>query len=356
MLRPRRAGFSACSDTERFTMKRHNAVALVVVTALIVPTIVFAQAPPAAGENVNPAVLEINGEKVYAAEISMVMQNVAAQMGGRENIQNEQELVQMATQRVVEQTLLAQEARRTNVQADELRLAEMMQALEQQAGGRGALESNLAIAGMTYGQLTEFVREMELSRALIRDQISPTIQVSDEEVKVFYDENPQLFEAEEQVRARHIIFNATLEADAQTVAEARAKAEAARQRALAGEDFAELARELSEGPTAPNGGDLGFFTRGQTAPQFSAAAFALEPGGISPVVRTDYGLHVLKVEEKRPAGKLPLDDEVSEHVRNLLVQKKTGQNVAKLVESLADQATVVNLIEASSAANQETPQ
>jgi len=305
---------------------------------------------------VNPAVLEINGEKVYAAEISLVMQNVVAQMGGRENVQNEQELVQMATQRVVEQTLLAQEARRTNVQADELRLAEMMQALEQQAGGREALESNLAIAGMTYGQLTEFVREMELSRALIRDQISPTIQVSDEEVKAFYDENPQLFEAEEQVRARHIIFNATLEADAQTVAEARAKAEAARQRALAGEDFAELARELSEGPTAPNGGDLGFFTRGQTAPQFSAAAFALEPGGISPVVRTDYGLHVLKVEEKRPAGKLPLDDEVSEHVRNLLVQKKTGQNVAKLVESLADQATVVNLIEASSAANQETPQ
>ena len=335
-------------------MKRHNATVLVIVTALIVPTIAFAQAPTAPGENLNPAVIEVNGEKIYAAEISMTMQNIAAQMGGRENVQDEQQLVQMATQRVVEQTLLAQEARRTNIQPNELRLAEMMQTLERQAGGREALESNLAAFGMSYDQLAEFVLEMELSRSLIKDQISPTIQVSDEEVKAFYDENSQLFDAEEQVHARHIIFNATLQADAQTVAEARAKAEEARQRALAGEDFAELARELSEGPSAPNGGDLGFFTRGQTAPAFSAAAFALDPGGISPVVRTPFGLHVIKVEEKRPAGRLPLD-EVFDHVRNLLVQKKTGENVAKLVASLGEKGTVVNLVDDPAAVSEQPP-
>ena len=149
---------------ERFTMKRHNAVVLVLVTALIVPTIAFSQAPTAPGENQNPAVIEVNGEMVYAAEISMTMQNIAAQMGGRESVQNEGELVQMATQRVVEQKLLAQEARRTNVQPNELRLAEMMQALERQAGGREALQSSLAAFGMSYDQLGSFVREIELSR------------------------------------------------------------------------------------------------------------------------------------------------------------------------------------------------
>jgi len=336
-------------------MNRHTRFALIFVAAVIAPIATFAQAPTASGEDVNPAMLEVNGEKIFAAEISMVMQNIAAQMGGRENVQDEQQLVQMATQRVVEQTLLAQEARRTNVQANELRLAEMMQTIEQQAGGREALDSNLATFGMSYDQLSEFALEMELSRVLIKDQIVPTIQVTDEEVRAFYNENPQLFDAEAQVRARHIIFNATLAADAKTVAEARAKAEAARKRALAGEDFAELARELSEGPSAPDGGDLGFFTKGQTAPAFSAAAFALEPGGISPVVRTPFGLHVIKVEEKRPARHLPLD-EVFDHVRNLLVQKKTGQSVAKLVESLADKATVVNLVDDPSASNQQAPQ
>jgi peptidyl-prolyl cis-trans isomerase C len=336
-------------------MKRHTRFALILVAALIAPAVAIAQTPAAPGGDLNPAVLEVNGEKVHAAEISMIMQNIAAQMGGRDKVQDEQQLVQMATQRVVEQTLLAQEARRTNIQPNELRLAEMMQAIEKQAGGRTTLESNIGQFGMSYDQLTEFIREMELSRSLIEKQISPTIQVSDEEVKAFYDENPELFDVEEQVHARHIIFNATLQADAQAVAEARAKAEEARQRALAGEDFAELARELSEGPTAANGGDLGFFTREQTAPAFAAAAFALEPGGISPVVRTPYGLHVIKVEEKRPARRLPLE-EVSEQIRNLLVQQKTGQKVAKLVESLAEKATVVNLVDSPAPTNQDAPQ
>ena len=335
-------------------MKRHTIFVLIFVAAIIAAIVAFAQAPTAPVGDVNPAMIEVNGEKIYAAEISMIMQNIAAQMGGRDKVQDEQQLVQMATQRVVEQTLLAQEARRTNIQPNELRLAEMMQSLEQQAGGREALESNMAAFGMRYDQLAEFIREMELSRSLIEKQISPTIQVSDEEVKAFYEENPELFDAEAQVHARHIIFNATLEADAQTVAEARARAEEARQRAMAGEDFAELARELSEGPTAPNGGDLGFFTQGQTAPAFSAAAFALDPGGISPVVRTPFGLHVIKVEEKRPAGRLPLD-EVFDHIRNLLVQKKTGQNVGKLVESLADKATVVNLVDVPAATSEQEP-
>jgi peptidyl-prolyl cis-trans isomerase C len=303
----------------------------------------------------NPAVIEVNGEKIYAAEISMTMQNITAQMGGRENVENEQQLVQMATQRVVEQQLLAQEAVRTNVQPNELRLAEMMQALERQAGGREALESNLKAFGMSYDQLAGYVREIELSRSLIEKQISPTIQVSDDEVRAFYEGNPELFDAKEQVHARHIVFSASLEADAQTVAEARAKAEDARRRVLAGEDFAELARELSEGPTAPEGGDLGFFVRGQTAPAFEAAAFALEPGGISPVVRSPFGLHVIKVEEKRPARRLPLD-EVSENVRSLLAQQKTGEHVAKLVKSLAEKGTVVNLVDSSAAPNRQPPQ
>jgi len=330
-------------------MKRHISFVFSLAAILTATTIAVAQEPATPADNLNPAVIEVNGEKIYAAEISMIMQNIVAQMGGREKVEDEKALVGMATERVVEQTLLAQEARRTNVQANELRQAQMMQALEQQAGGRAALETSLGDFGMTYEQLRGFIREMELSRALIEKQISPTIAVSDEEVRAFYTENPDLFEAEEQVHARHILINTTLDADAQTVSANRIRAEKARQRAVAGEDFAALARELSEGPSAANGGDLGFITRGQTAPTFIAAAFALEPGGISPLVRTEFGFHVIKVEEKRPAGILPLDD-VFDHVRNLLIQKKTGQRVGQLVKDLADRATVINLVDGSATA------
>jgi peptidyl-prolyl cis-trans isomerase C len=328
-------------------MKRNLICFLAAVVTTLVPLVGSAQEPAPPGQEINPAVIEVNGDKIYAAEISMIMRNIVAQMGGEQpSAENEQALMQMATQRIVEQKLLAQEARRTNVKVNEERLAEMIQNVEQQAGGRERLESSLETFGMTYDQLAASLREIELARSLIDTQLSATIVVTDEEVQKFYAENPERFDAEATVRARHIIFNCPLDADAKTSSEARAKAEEARQRAIGGEDFAELARELSEGPTAERGGDLGFFTQGQTAPTFANASFALQPGEISPVVRTDFGYHVIKVEERRPARHIPLE-EVSDHVKNLLVQQKTGQTVGQLVEALADRAKIINLVDGS---------
>jgi peptidyl-prolyl cis-trans isomerase C len=196
--------------------------------------------------------------------------------------------------------------------------------------------------GSNYDQVMKMIREMDLVRSLIEQKISPSIQISDEDVALFYADNPEMFKNDAQVHARHIITAAGADADADTVAKARAKAETAHKRALAGEDFAELARELSEGPSAPEGGDLGFFSREQMVPAFADAAFALEPGQISEVVRSGFGFHVIKVEEKRPAGTLPLD-EVSDHLQSLLEQQKTGEEVAKMVEALADTATITPL-------------
>ena len=175
-----------------------------------------------------------------------------------------------------------------------------------------------------------------------RDEAPLVRNLTDEEIASFYADNPEMFKNDAQVHARHIITAAGPDADADTVAKARAKAETARKRALAGEDFAELARELSEGPSAPKGGDLGFFSRDQMVPAFADAAFALEPGQISDVVRSGFGFHVIKVEEKRPAGTLPLD-EVSDHLRSLLEQQQTGEEVGKMVEALADTATITPL-------------
>jgi parvulin-like peptidyl-prolyl isomerase len=324
-------------------MKTQARNVTILLTLVAIAAIGFAQEAPAPEANLNPAVLKVNDDLVYASEISMVMQNIAGQMGGRDKVQDEQQLVQMATQRVVEQKLLSQEALRVGIQPNDLRIAQMAQTLVKQAGGREALDASLAQMGSNYEQVIEMIREMDLVRSLIEQKISPSIQVSDEEVASFYAEHPEMFKNDAQVHARHIIFAAGEDADAGTVATAGAKAEKARKRALAGEDFTELAREVSEGPSAPTGGDLGFFTHEQMVPAFADAAFALEPGQISGVVRSPFGFHVIRVEEKRPAGTLPLD-EVSDDLRSMLVQQKTGQEVGKMVEALADTATITPLI------------
>lgn len=326
---------------------RHTRLSTVIfVTLLAVAVTAMSQsAAPTSSPGINPAVLQVNDGVIYAADISLVMRNISAQFTSqRQEVPPEGELVQMATQRVVEQKLLSQEGRKAGFKPNELSVAEMAQDVEEQAGGIDQLNQSLAAMGTDREHLLDIIREMDIVRSFIKDTIAPTITVTDEEIATFYAENPQMFVTEEQVHARHIIYAAGEDADADTVVNARANAEEARKRAIAGEDFAALAKELSEGPSAPNGGDLGFFVYQQMVPPFAEAAFALEPGGISEVVRTNFGFHVIKVEEKRPAGTLPLNGETENHLRTLLTQQKTAEKVGALIESLAANADIKPLL------------
>jgi len=317
-----------------------NHILLAAIGILVVAGVGLAQTPEAAPATVNPVVMKVNGDPVYAAEVSLLMQNIQGFLASQGREVSQEEVFQVASQRIVEQKLLAQEARRFGLTVDEAEIAKVMQATEQQAGGRDALAKNLASGGSSIEQLENMIREMELGRIFIANQIQPTIQVSDDEMTTFYGENPELFSVDETVRARHILFEAAPDADPETDSAARAKAEMARERAVAGEDFAELAKELSEGPSGPSGGDLGFFEKGRMVQPFGEAAFALEVGEISPVVQTRFGYHVIKIEEKRPAGTVPLEDS-KDQVRSMLVNQKTNLTTAELIQTLGQKADLV---------------
>jgi parvulin-like peptidyl-prolyl isomerase len=298
--------------------------------------------------------MTVNGQPVYAAEISLLMQNIKGFLTSQGQQVSEEEIVQVATQRVVEQKLLAQEATRFGIKPDEQRIAQLMAMTEQQAGGREQLEQALAKGGSNPEQLEGMFREMELGRSLIAQQIKPTIEVSDQEINDYYKEHPDEFYSEEQVHARHILIEAGPDADEATQQAARQQAEQARERAVAGADFAELARELSQDQSAQSGGDLGFFTQEQMVSPFAEAAFALSPGEISPVVKSRFGYHVIKVEERRPAGTVPLD-EAREPIRRMLVTEKTAAAVAQLVQRLGQDADIQFLDESGQPVPQEPP-
>jgi len=318
---------------------RHKVLGIT-AAALLAASVSTAQGAAATAPDINPPVLEVNGELVYAADISAVMRNISGQLKalGRE-VPPDQELVQMSTQRVIEQKLLAQEARRRGHRPNDLRIAELAKASEQQAGGREELEAALAASGSSRERLLATITEMDLARTLIEKDVTPSIMVSDQEIAEFFAANPEMFQAPERVRARQIFFAAGIGADQQAVDAARARSEAARQRALAGEDFAALARELSEGPEADRGGDLGVIDREHTVPPVAEAAFALEPGGVSEVVRSHLGLHVLKVEQKLPAESQTLE-EATPRVRTLIAQGQVAGQVQELLRSLGQAADI----------------
>jgi peptidyl-prolyl cis-trans isomerase C len=143
--------------------------------------------------------------------------------------------------------------------------------------------------------------------------------VSEAEAKKIYDEKIAGMKPEEEIHARHILV-ATKE-EAQEIAERLKK----------GEDFATLAKEKSKDPSA-EGGDLGFFTRGQMLKPFEDAAFALEVNQISEPVQTQFGWHIIKVEEKRTRP-LPTFDEVKDNIVNQLTQQKAKQTLKDLHDS-----------------------
>jgi peptidyl-prolyl cis-trans isomerase D len=132
--------------------------------------------------------------------------------------------------------------------------------------------------------------------------------ISAEEVESFYRQNFSRYSIPEQRNARHILIKASEEDPADILAAKRNRAAQILELARSGEDFAQLARQYSEGPTGPKGGDLGFFTRGQMVKAFEDAVFSLDEGQISDIVQTPFGFHVIKLEKIKPAYTKKLDE------------------------------------------------
>jgi len=143
---------------------------------------------------------------------------------------------------------------------------------------------------------------------------------TDEAMKKVYDDASKQIQGEQEVHARHILVETEDEAKA---IEAELKK---------GADFAELAKTKSKDPGASDGGDLGFFTKDQMVPEFSAVAFALEPGKISDPVKSQFGWHIIKVEEKRNR-KAPDFEQVKGQIETYVARKAQADYVAKLRET-----------------------
>lgn len=137
---------------------------------------------------------------------------------------------------------------------------------------------------------------------VLAKDFQPAVPASDAELLSFYEQNAAAFRTERSVRARHILFRLAEGAAPEEEKKIRERGQFVLDKARAGADFAALAREFSQDASGPAGGDLGWFSAGQMVPAFEQAAFALNRGQVGDLVRTQYGFHIIKVEETREAG------------------------------------------------------
>ena len=194
----------------------------------------------------------------------------------------------------------------------------------------------------------EFLEE-QISNQLLRDKIfnkeTANVVVSDAEIKKYYDDNDETtFKVPEQVRVSHILIKFNIPEGQQLndsiKNEAKVKISDIEKQLAEGGDFAELAKKYSEDTvSAPNGGDIGFISKGQTVAEFEDVAFKLEVGEVSPIVETYYGYHLIKVTEKKDYY-IKSYDEVRDTIESYLVNNKKMKVWEDFVYLLIDKAEI----------------
>ncbi len=168
------------------------------------------------------------------------------------------------------------------------------------------------------------------------EKFSDKVTLEEDELNAYYEDNIKMFTQEEQVKASHILFKSAQDASPEEVKKIEEKAASVLERAKKGEDFAALATEFSDDSSKSKGGDLGYFTKGRMVKEFEDIAFSLKPGEISNLVKTDYGFHIIKVEDKKEKA-VKTYNEAKAQVDSILRRIKSMDMADERARTLLDQ-------------------
>lgn len=206
------------------------------------------------------------------------------------------------------------------------------------SGQMGSFDMMLKRMGLDPDNLRGSIKQAIIIEKLVKAQGFDPIK--DEEVKSFYDENIKRFKQPERVRARHILIKVEEGADDKAWADAKTKIVAIRADIIkTNKDFAQAAKDSSEGPSGPRGGDLGYFTKGRMVPEFEQAAWSLKKDEISQPVKTPFGWHLIKKEDHQPDGPMPFD-QIKDLLKSQLNNQKFQQSLIAYLESLRSKAKI----------------
>jgi peptidyl-prolyl cis-trans isomerase C len=258
--------------------------------------------------------------------------------------QYKKQLREQALEQLIRRQLLDEKIKEANIVITE---EEIMNQIHKIASAQNMSLEDFKKTMEKYSRTFEEVKQ-DVRKALSRNkfmeaQWAGKTDVTEEEAKKYYDENPKRFDVPEQVRTSHILVQYELDVPNADPNEVKAKAKAEAQDLLQqikdGADFAELAKTHSDCPSAPKGGDLGFISKGDTTPQFEKAAFELEIGQISDIVETEYGCHIIKVTDHKDASVVSFEQAKDDILKQLTDQKQL-EFAEKYISSLKRQAKI----------------
>lgn len=302
---------------------------IIVVSALL--SVFFTAGFVRAEENrASKVMARVNGKNIMMSDVNFYADEVLkrARTQGREVTPAIEKAVRKQwTGRLISRELIRQEAaRKVTVTNEEI--------------DKGVVDAKKRGVPLPDNELRELVKNNLLIAKYAEEHINSKIIVTEEDANKIYTAQKKHFVQPAQVRARHILLKVAPSDSKQKKDKAREKIKSILREARGGEsDFAELAKKYSEGPSAAKGGDLGYFGKGQMVSSFEKAAFALNAGGISDMVETLFGYHIIKVENKKEGRSVPFE-EVKDRIIANLKRSESNKRVQAKIAKLKSRAII----------------
>jgi peptidyl-prolyl cis-trans isomerase C len=294
--------------------------------------------------NIPPVVARVNGEAIERWEFDNAVKRIEARAGGPVPADKRDEVLRGVLDQLIAYHLLAQESRARKMDVADSDVEAQIGQIRGSFPTDQAFQQGMAAQGLTIDQVRQQTRNGMLVQKVIEAEVASKVVVQDAEVSAFYQQNLERFKQGDTVHASHILIGVPQDAAPQQKVQAKAKAQAVLKQVRGGGDFAAIARAESQDPgSAPNGGDLGFFPKGQMTPAFETAAFATKPGAVSAVVETPFGFHIIKVHERRGPRTAPLA-EVGGQIKNFLEQGQREQKLEQFVEQVKTKSKIEILV------------
>jgi peptidyl-prolyl cis-trans isomerase C len=268
---------------------------------------------------------------------------------------------------MVDDRLLVQEAKKKNIHVSQLEVDDGVKKVRTRFSTEAEFNDELKKENMNNDDFRKHIQEQLATIKLIDQEVkAKTPPPSDDEIKTLFDtldaivnDKPipgshtasELEELKalakavqrrfgERARARHILVRVSPTASKDEKDAAMKKIKEAQAHLKKGEDFADVAKKYSDDPGSKDrGGDLGYFSRGDMVPAFDKAAFSLDVGQTSDIVTTDFGYHIIQVQEKKAAGKMSLD-EIKDDLREYLFQQRGAKRFESYVKDLRSKADI----------------
>jgi peptidyl-prolyl cis-trans isomerase C len=317
--------------------KSYAAVLCLIILTATAPRLFAAETPPP-----QDTLALVNGMAVTKAQLDMEFKRVEKQAEMQRNPIDPDDIKQIKAdllETLINRELLYQESLKKGYVIQPAELDSEFESIKARFANQQGFKQALIDMNISEMDFKEQVKRGLSIQKLLGKELYEKLEVTEQESRSFYDNNPNFFQKPEQVRASHILIKVAEDDDEEKKKAAKQKIEEVQEKIKTGGNFEELARTYSEGPSRTQGGDLGYFDRHKMVKPFSDAAFRLQPGEISPIVKTRFGYHIIKVVDRKPETKLAYED-IKPRLVESLKQKKMQDAIGQYVTEIKNGAAI----------------